>query len=190
MKERPISLYPHEVRGVLSGRQTQLRRPIPDNWWRCLDDEDEDDRAQALNMCPFGVPGDQLLGRETWAPGGTPDGGDGVYYRADGDPCPERWRPSIHMPRWASRITLEVTERRIQRFHEITTEDIAAEGLVVDYSVIERPDILQFEQRQAFEKLWDATYPRYPAAADPWCWVVAVRNVSQEAHSDLIGRPA
>lgn len=89
-------------------------------------------------FCPYGQPGDRLWVRETWAlkPDAAP-----VYdrsdlwrlcaYRIDGEtwsPRPERWRSPIHMPRWASRITLEITGVRVERLQDISEEDAVAEG--------------------------------------------------------------
>jgi hypothetical protein len=105
----------------------------------------------ARHTCPHGKPGDLLWVRETWGVGTRPCPArgwrDGIEYRADcagGEPpplheFPERelesirrgWRPSIFMPRWASRITLEITKVRVQRLQEINGEDAAAEGILV-----------------------------------------------------------
>jgi hypothetical protein len=101
--------------------------------------------------CPFGQPGDELWVRETfyiddcrYEKGPLPNGIDDMrdlYYRADGECCeqiPEcmcaevgktPWRPSIHMPRWASRITLRVTSVRVERLHDISAADCLAEGI-------------------------------------------------------------
>lgn len=91
--------------------------------------------------CPFGSPGDRMWGRETFYCDHCefPDGPKGqllsaMYYRADGDPAweeggPTVWRPSIHMPRWASRLTLENTDVRVQRVQDISEEDAIAEGI-------------------------------------------------------------
>jgi len=100
----------------------------------------------ATARCPYGVPGDRLWVRETFGVCTLVDGrklyeGLKVYYKStgaskDGTPAKEfpeypvaRWRPSIHMPRWASRITLEVTGVRVERLQEITEEDAVAEGV-------------------------------------------------------------
>jgi hypothetical protein len=87
--------------------------------------------------CPHGIPGDRLWVRETWRP---QDGmtiecqhKDEIEYRADGDrpkePTDCHWKPSIFMPRWASRITLELTDLRVERLQEISEDDAIAEGL-------------------------------------------------------------
>ena len=138
MKERPIIFSGEMVRAILDGRKTQTRRAVKlnhsgrvqragKNWH--LDDPD------AVMACPYGQPGDRLWVRETFRSrrvDGLP--GD-VMYRAD---HPEEktvpgsygrsWKPSIHMPRWASRILLEVTAVRVERLQEISEGDAQAEG--------------------------------------------------------------
>jgi hypothetical protein len=124
VKERPILFSAPMVRAILDGRKTQTRRLATG-------------RGNS-----YGERGDRLWVRETWAHDGPSldavrtahedamaSLGYGPYYRAtEVAPDTLRWRPSIHMPRWASRITLEVTDVRVQRLHEITEEDAIAEG--------------------------------------------------------------
>lgn len=89
---------------------------------------------------PFGQPGDKLWGRETWgivssvvAAVRVPIANNYCAYRADNpNPKPLVWKPSTHMPRWASRITLEVTGLRIERLNDISEADAIAEGCDVD----------------------------------------------------------
>jgi hypothetical protein len=155
MKERPIIFRDESVRAIIAGRKTMSRRVIRDEWWRCLDPDDEDDRATAVLRCPFGVPGDQLWVREAWGDadvyyqGHVNDCPSVVAYRADYAavqfnarcpmPVPQRdlvswnwaalkWRSPIHMPRWASRLLLTVTEVRVERLKQITAADAIAEG--------------------------------------------------------------
>ena len=140
MKERPFVAYQHEVRAILDGSQTRFTRPIkphpelgkPWKWW--IVDPLVMDIPIAL--CPYGILGDRLWVRETWGAHritGTAGGNSyyeypNVLYRADsstrlviGDEVwgyvedSFRWRPSIHMPRWASRITLEVADVRVEQ---------------------------------------------------------------------------
>ena len=108
--------------------------------------EHSDDGVIRRVFSPYGEANDRLWVRETWAPRGVnpvarPSGKFGaavIEYRADGqratydhDPLQREhegfWRPSIFMPRWASRITLEVTDVRVQRGKEISEEDAMAE---------------------------------------------------------------
>ncbi len=148
--------------------------------------------AYVFEHCPFGVPGDRLWVRETWLHyGNTHQGYDSwcnVEYRADGLNIGVRWtsegsiprnplwgtnyvelpwRPSIHMPRWASRIMLEITGVRVERLQEITEEDAKAEGI----DVLGSPII-------AFGALWDALHAKrgYGWGVNPWVWVIEFRR--------------
>ncbi len=212
MRERPILFSAPMVRAILDGRKPQTRRIIRDEWWRCLDPEDEDDRAQALTMCPYGVPGDRLWVRETWGPsyaqhvssgrsrtlGGTwgcpahPEWRACVVYRADGDmpQAPDGyetagWIPSIHMPRWVSRITLEITGVRVERLQEISEDDARAEGVTTsDIPVRINGELGTMHtfgpdaHRQAFRLLWDVINGKRAAwASNPWVWVVGFKRV-------------
>jgi hypothetical protein len=98
--------------------------------------------AELLRRCPHGQPGDRLWVRETWAIGSIYDGMapseirldalPGVRYPATQTLSGVRNRPSIHMPRWASRILLEITEIRVERLQDIPWEDARAEGIPPD----------------------------------------------------------
>ena len=149
-----------------------------------------DPEIGVLPWCPYGQLGDLLWVRETWRAEERPDGLDGVRYRADeafesiantreaaerwleayrGD---ERWRPSIHMPRWASRLTLRLTDVRVERLQEITNEGVLAEGLgfVWGYTRAEPPR----DGRARFAEFWNELYsdPKRSWQADPWVWVL------------------
>jgi len=162
--------------------------------------------------CPFGVPGDRLWVRETWCdtmhrdPGAEPerfiDGRvEGVEYRAshsclsfeDGCPCnPDgnskrsEWRPSIHMPRWASRITLEITDVRVERLQAISEEDARAEGVKRDTEPCDhiRRACADIECmgptfKSTFCELWDSlNAKRAPWASNPWVWAISFKRVT------------
>ncbi len=93
-----------------------------------------------------------------------------------GGPCPSPWRPSIFMPRWASRITLEITDIRVQRLQEITDDDAVAEG-VTDAAggAIGRDEL----PRLAFRHLWNSINEvrGFPWSANPWVWALTFRRV-------------
>ncbi len=158
IKERPILFSAPMVRAILEGRKTVTRRvckPQPSAnahttcasgipmgaWW---------ETGKDINRCPHGQPGDRLWVRETWycdhfevqkgpylQPADMHDldqsREDGeLVYAADGLAPYEQeqptWKPSIHMPRWASRILLEITDVRVERLQDISEEQAQAEG--------------------------------------------------------------
>lgn len=160
MKERGIPLRAHEVRGILDGRQTQLRRVVRMNNDKWIDGEpywniggfrlrDWPNGVSNPLKCPFGQPGDRLWVRETFRCNGWADDVATIFYRANERnsytemceqfpvsnhkqlPVDGKWRPSIHMPRWASRITLEITGVRVERLQDISREDALAEGIEI-----------------------------------------------------------
>lgn len=149
-----------------------------------------DDSGEWGQRSPYGQPGDTLWVRETW----TPLDSDScipihirtpflvpseteVAYRADhldpsGDAGPLEWRPSIHMPRWASRITLRVTDVRVERVQDITPQDIEAEG--VSLSAPQAPGFPDYELN--WRTLWDAINGKREGCAwadNPWVWAVS-----------------
>ncbi|MGA0540693.1 hypothetical protein [Neotabrizicola sp. VNH66] len=137
MADKPIIFSAAMVRALLSGQKSQTRRvlkPAPYEcsgaWWitdrvsgDCLLDDWANDR---IGLGPRYAPGDRLWVRETFF-GGHP-GCANIIYRADGESV-IRWRSPIHMPRWASRLTLTVTDVRVQRLQEISEADAVAEGI-------------------------------------------------------------
>lgn len=165
--------------------------------------------ANCLKTCPFGQVGDQLWVRETWQ-GPLVDYDDAYsmfkdptpyqkvencVYRADGGPCPEftdaddelrqGWRPSIHMPRWACRILLEITAVRVERLNEINPNDAAREGLV-QLPASGRYCISQGDQyfggashdaREVFSWLWASIYGDESWNTNPWVWVIEFKRV-------------
>lgn len=126
--ERPILFSGAMVKAILDERKTQTRRVIKqwptvfDGGWPLADN-------RSKMVCPHGEPGDRLWCRETFANIALKGYEPVLFYRADEDDKAVTWKPSIHMPRWASRITLEITEVRVQRVQEISEEDAKAEGV-------------------------------------------------------------
>jgi hypothetical protein len=155
----------------------------------------------------MGVPGDRLWVRETWGIGTRPCPArgwvDGVEYRADSidavdpeeeiplhvlDPMPDdaekwrgKWRPSIHMPRWASRLTLEVTDVRVQRVQDITKEDAIAEGFepapVHGKWAGARDDGGHWSARKPFADAWASIYGAESWERGDWCWAVTFKRL-------------
>lgn len=143
-----------------------------------------------LLKCPYGQPGDRLWVRETWASycdECKSNQGEGYKdatcaygdcnryaYKADDDGCPGgKWRPSIHMPKEAARIWLEVTNVRVERLQEITEEEAKAEGIIPSQ---EAPFTCY---RADFEKLWNSLNAKrgYGWDTNPFCWVIEFRKV-------------
>jgi hypothetical protein len=187
VKERPILFSGPMVRALLDGRKTQTRRicrePIgqhlqcPDEWG--MFDEDGDwfsvsaMNAELFWASPHGAPGDRLWVRETWAWSGdetiAPHAprerlalGE-VWFRADERHIAPniRWRPSIHMPRWASRITLELTAVRVERLQDISEADAKAEAAPCAMVTNLYPEecgcfAVEDEHRHHFALLWDS----------------------------------
>lgn len=216
MKEHPILFSAPMVRAILEGRKTQTRRivkPQPwgdgeyrtapqgcakvrwveeaQEWWFTpadVEDYDPSPYSYMAKTCPYGVVGDHLWVRETWAhfnlwvPG--PSGFGKICYRADGDlrgasgpqGKPDRWRPSIHMPRWACRITLEVTDVRVERLQDISEEDARAEGVM-----LKGTSRYDGEARDAFEALWCSINGAESWDANPWCWCISFKVISPKA---------
>lgn len=201
MRERPIIFSAPMVRAILAGTKTQTRRVVKpvgnddgfamqdygDGWWPYRSDDGESPMKggnEIPHACPYGQPGDRLWVKETWAR----DSADGaLFYRADvgtGNEADDwqhnidvgapgyRWRPPIHMPRWASRITLEVTGVRVERLLDISADDAWAEG--IEHS----PDVNPVHQ---YIELWESINGQGSWNANPWVWVIEFRRAEGDA---------
>ena len=209
MKERPIIFSAPMVRAILSGTKTQARRivkPQPDlvvDGKPCIKSMDDMryGRLAKVLPCPFGATGDKLWGRESgWErPERTPhmmrEGADTwarYYYDADDFTEIEReqfkkWgfirRPSIHMPRWASRLTLEVVSARVERVQDISEADAIAEGIVYSkawdgFGDIDGRYFHCTDSRRSYEHLWDHIHGPASWDANPWVWVIEFRRIA------------
>lgn len=190
MTKRPILFSAPMIRAILAGTKTQTRRvlkPQPTHphfggrlpFMLVPDDEGEDlylhsSCLGAAIRCPYGQPGDRLWVRDTHM-----DLGACFLYRADAGAETERalvapgqpWRPAIHMPRAASRITLEVTGVRVERLQQISRGDAMAEGCPFA-NMAAGPD-----PRDWYRDLWDQINGPGSRAANPWVWVVEFKRV-------------
>ncbi len=188
IKERPILFSAEMVRAILEGRKTQTRRVMkkqPQLFTARQLAEKLPPYDEIVSKCPYGQPGDRLWVREKFsyleftnrypvikrslAEGDTqPE----VFYWADGKmPGWGNWtrpKPSIHMPRWASRITLEITALRVERLKDISEADAEAEGMQLAY---------MSTRRSSFLELWDSINKKHPWTANPWVWVVEFKRV-------------
>lgn len=147
--------------------------------------------------CPYGYAGDRLWVREAFFDHGTMGGlatklEERVEYRATewdrkGD-AGGGWKPSIHMPRWASRITLEITEVRVERLQDITREDAIAEGCTgwgaQDFTTMEWDG--EYPE-QEYQQLWDSLNKARGCGWDvnPWVWVIGFRRLLGERGEDF-----
>lgn len=172
--------------------------------------EDAEHACDFWHPCPFGAVGDRIWVRETFQGPlvheelfeeysaypekfETPEY---CEYAADGGVRPEYcdlddnlrhgWRPSIHMPRWASRILLEITNVRVERLNAISEEDAEAEGIdmealydsqdcydcIADHNMTGRPTVTG-----AFKYLWESIYGEEGWKANSWVWVIEFKRV-------------
>jgi len=203
-RERPIIFSGESVRAIIAGTKNQTRRVA-----RGLSDEQSAIRQRFPNQqgCPYGMPGTRLWAREAWRPveRSTNDGWTAIEYRADGaigkrywrnaDPArqlaaraldPDRhWRSPLFLPRWASRLLLEVDSIRVERLQEISEEDARAEGVTQTFA--ERFAEFSAEQcltsgelassrpyAASYAVAWDELNDeRATWKSDPWVWVLS-----------------
>lgn len=187
MNEKPILFNAEMVNAILSGRKTQTRRIISEKTLQLFDvaasagechplngDDPVDGRSQSYycEFSPLGDVGDQLWVREAFATGLCTK--STIAYRASHKPedLEEgwfekiKWTPSIHMPRWESRINLLITGIRVERLQDISDVDAAAEGCKI--SDMEHGERLS----DVFARLWKSIYGAESWQANPWVWVI------------------
>jgi len=217
--EKSMIFYDNEINTTLGGGMTMFVRPlnyqpldilpmkVPDEWVTL--DTVNPNHGKVIG-CRFGIPGDRLWVKETWADVNS-EYGPAICYKADGSLQSWRdfskvfgpdegagpsmdyetypgnyfmwwedllmghpghgWRPSVHMPRWASRITLEVVNVRVMRVQDITEEDAktaaAPLGRVMGYGHVGMQSHLE-----GFIELWDSRFgKKYPWRKNPWVWI-------------------
>jgi hypothetical protein len=188
IKPQPVHAQVHEHNGkVLYDGEHRLWWWKNHSWDRLLDAESE--RKQLAKFSPYGQPGDRLWvpegwrttpGYDSWKPSELPER---VYlqYSDESTNCGEwldwgKWRPSIYMPRWASRITLEVTDVRVERVQEISPSDAKAEGDK------ERSGFPEYHAHGAkchvnwFRDLWNSIYGERSWEENDWVWVVEFKK--------------
>lgn len=141
--------------------------------------------TELLERCPFGQPGDQIWVRETWGVSAIYDEvkpsliGRGLGVGPGKPPCKVaypatenhkgiRFRPSIHMPRWASRITLEITDVRVEQLQDISEADAIREGIAKSNHT---------SPRYRFANLWQSINGPESWDLNPWVWVVEFKRV-------------
>ncbi|HCB0080241.1 TPA: morphogenetic protein [Klebsiella pneumoniae] len=211
MTERGMIFNGEMVRAILDGRKTQTRRIVklqPDeDGLAKVTNGPWVDTSERNYRCPFGDVGDRIWVRETFQ--GplfdyeqmeayledssrfekpefcqyAADGGHRPEYQDADDNLRHGWRPSIHMPRWASRIMLEITDVRVERLNAISEEDARAEG-IIDGGCLNcgEPEPCgcanpEPDATDAFAYLWQSIYGQESWNANPWVWVLEFKRV-------------
>lgn len=197
MKERPILFSDPMVKAILEGRKTKTRRIIkfkdlkrnPDNdpWYRdhiwswrnksgLWTDHTQDG---LLKKCPYGIQGDHLWVRESWAwnTGKLACHKEFIQYRADGEPLiwDQRWHPSIHMFRWMSRITLKIKTIHVERLQDISEEDAEKEGVDFLRHIPDADETLS--AKQLFECLWCSINGEGSWNSNPYVFVIEFEKI-------------
>lgn len=206
--ERSILFNGAMVRAILSGAKTQTRRVLKQatgpslsvdmvegapgvaelSWLHGAGAGHEVEEGTEQVRCPFGKPGDRLWVRETWKTHSTFDHlsprevppRSNIFYAADDrySPSAARWRPSIHMPRGACRLMLEITGVRVERLQAISAADALAEGIeeISGRFTFNGGMHESLTPRLSFQTLWDSTGGDW--ATNPWVWVIEFKKVA------------
>lgn len=188
--EYPIIFSTPMVQAIQEGRKTQTRRIVTNKtaleWLEPEMFSPEFVANPENRLCRYGAPGGKLWVRETWCletttvsdyEGGWREEPVGYLYRADFGPEPVawNWKPSIHMPRAASRLLLEITDIRVQRLQEITEEDARSEGPAPlfnesAYSSCETA-------KESFRTLWQSIHGNQSWTDNPWVWAITFKEL-------------
>ncbi len=213
MKERGMIFNGEMVRATLDGRKTQTRRPIKWKQTRFTEigeredgskwpwSEDAEHACDFWHPCPFGAVGDRIWVREAFRVHSRATDVATLVYKAsernswteqthrvpvavcNKPATPEKWTPSLHMPRWASRILLEITDVRVERLNGISEEDARAEG-IIDGGCLNcgEPEPCgcanpEPDATDAFAYLWQSIYGQESWNANPWVWVISFKRV-------------
>ncbi|HEX5539163.1 MAG TPA: hypothetical protein VFX01_05170 [Methylophilaceae bacterium] len=168
MKQSPIIFSKPMVLAILAGHKTQTRRLVKLAGKDLPHDATGEEIAQLVES-PYAHPGDRLWVKEAWC---TPQAFDHlrpsvlpmdtpIEYRADGESRNGgKWRTPLFMPRWASRITLEIAAVRMERLQEISEADARAEGMGSENPV------------EAYRTLWESLHGMDAWAKNPWVWLL------------------
>ena len=192
--ERPILFTASMVRALLDGSKTQTRRVVklphqnPLGKWESFDwggpnggrtaqgetvpfqQTIAHTRTGEIICCPYGQPGDRLWVREAWMP--VEHDVQPYRYRATNPSYIGKWKPSIHMPRIASRITLDVVSVRVERLRDISRGDAMGEGCPF-------PNMAQGDDpRQWYADLWSQINGPGSWELNPWVWVVEFKRIA------------
>lgn len=191
MKERPILFSAPMVRALLDGSKTQTRRVVNQRHLAQIDLSRGGCKANWSKPMPYGQPGDRLWVRESFC---RIDGQTRPWIETDyratykhgdrlGDTLgiKKRWTPSIHMPRHASRITLEITGVRVERLQDISRGDSLNEGIVKTAGGFGLPAGQHYnaeDPRDSYFSLWESINGPGSVMLNPWVWVVEFKKVT------------
>jgi hypothetical protein len=205
IKERPMLYSTEMVESIIEGLKTKTRRIVKENGeaWKWLEPGmfTPDFVANPDNhLCPYGNPGDIIWVREMLYQNGEL----GLEYVAGKETIDEsiipndygpyggsysfRKIPSIHMPKWAARIWLEITDIKVERLHNISQQDAIAEGIAITWL---RDDPFECLYKnyindgqgslmpcQSFRSLWKSINGDESFNANPWVWVISFKVLS------------
>lgn len=186
--EKPILFNAEMVRAILNGRKTQTRRllKLPHGFW---ENNKNGDLVPIPINCPLGNIGDELWVRENHSFDEQMNSvkvsdmsfNEPIFYPATNQISAPgcamisvgKTRPSIHMPRWASRIQLRITDISIERLNAITDKDALAEGIDQTNTSIGG------YAKERFKRLWQSIYGEKSWADDPWVWVIEFERIEK-----------
>ncbi|EKF9564348.1 hypothetical protein O1C52_001416 [Vibrio cholerae] len=206
MKVVPMIFNTHMVKALMAGDKRVTRRPVKIDYERGMNGPVVRGRngevsvlsfAPIAGLCPFVNFGDLIYVRETFRlfnhsdecgcsdycscpPSGTP-----VYFANCGGDSESKWKPSIHMPRAASRLTLKVTDVRVERVQDITEEQAIKEGINKHHQLpaFKSPIGYHTSPVYAFEELWNSIYGNWEE--NPYVWVIEFEVIHQNVDKYL-----
>jgi hypothetical protein len=175
--EKPILFSTPMVQAILEGRKTMTRRIVKDKFLIQGNPKFSTRNSELTGVCPYGKVGDVLWVREKFFKHNEHE----IWYAAENfpriiDTDYVKWKPSIHMPKAAARIWLEITNIRVERLWEISDEDAKAEGVKPKegmwFKRIQRYD-------EAFSELWQSINGEQSWNENPWVWVVEFKKIKR-----------
>lgn len=204
MKVVPMIFNTEMVKALLDGRKSVTRRPVSPkptpaergyDWWPSK--KFESIKEMVSDACPIASIGDLIYVRETFRlfnhsdecgcsdycscpPSGTP-----VYFATCGSDSESKWKPSIHMPRTASRLTLKVTNVRIERVQDISEEEAIKEGINKHHQLpaFKSPIGYHTSPAYAYEELWNSIYGNWDE--NPYVWAIEFKVIHQNVDEYL-----
>ena len=182
MVEKPIIFSTEMVKAILDGRKTQTRRVVKGRWIPLVEKVLEINGKWVFDVLggelttPYGQAGDRLWVRESYST-------HPIHYKADGYELKDgegTWHNKMFMPRWASRITLEITGVWVERVQEITDGMARAEGVGWVHQDIGLRPVYFKDYKTKFIELWDSLNAKrgYGWETNPWVWVISFKNLS------------